>query len=119
MNEKDKKLAGKIRDAEIAKDAVHTVQHLEDYFRLKGVDLFWFAREVERTSDREQVRIMLDARQIYTIMDTVGAESIEDLEKLVLQGVKYKKDYQEQVETLLSIKQEMSDVYVKLLNSLP
>lgn len=119
MNKRDKDLAGKIRDAEIAGNATQLVNHLEDYFRDIGIDLFWFAREVERTSDREQINIMLDARQIYTIMDKVGAEYIEDLEKLVLKGVKYEEQYKEQVDTLLKIKQEMADVYVKLLNSLP
>ena len=119
MNDKDKKLAGKIRDAELAKDAVRVVHHLEDYFRNKGVDLFWFAREVEKTSAKEQIDIIRDARQIYTVMDKVGAKCIEDIEKLVIKGAKYDEQYKEQVDTLLKIKQEMADVYVKLLNSLP
>ena len=47
------KLKTKLRDAEVLKDVEYAVVALEDYFRERDIDLFWFARKVEASCDRE------------------------------------------------------------------
>lgn len=119
MNLTDKQIAEILLSSERMDDVKYAVQNLEDYFRSRDIDLYWFSRKVEDLCESAQQVALKDHAKIRTIMDIANINTIEQLELLVLKGLKQEEYMQEQIETLLSIKQDLADVYTTLIKSLP
>ena len=116
----NKRLAEILISAERINDVTYAVQNLEDYFRgTNVVDLYWFARQVEDLDAKSQSDVMKEHAKLVTIMDIAGVTTIEQLEALVLKGMKHEENIQEQIETLLRIKQDLAEAYATLVKSLP
>ena len=110
-----KKLQDLIRNAELLKNTNYAAQALEDYFREvdPNIDLWWFRQEVEDlTNVQEQLQ------QLRVLQEVAGVDTIKDLETHVINGLRYKEQRDEELDTLLDIKKELSSVYVKLVKSL-
>ena len=116
---KEQILKDKLRSADNMKDMNYAVSALEEYFADTNIDFWWIARELERYTEQEYIELRKDSTQLHTIMDIVGAETIEDLERLAIDGTKFDEQKIEQVEALLEIKQELAKVYTTLLALLP
>lgn len=115
----DKKLKELIRSAEISKDIPWAIQSLEEYCREKSIDLWWLVQCIHELTQKDREQESKDMARVKTIMDIVNADSLVDLEVLAMKGTNSEIQMQEQIETLQQIREDMAEVYVRLLKSLP
>ncbi len=108
-----KTLQDKIRTAEVTNDLYYAALALEEHFSSSDVDLWWFTKRLDDLQEFSE-----RYKEVLALMGVAGVSDLSGLESIVISGLKNNEQELEKAEELRQIKQELAQLYARLLGSL-